>query len=231
MALYSLESPASVKRVSAQVIVADTSYLIPLRVADYSDQYVRNVVTTFHTATTGAGSQFFINVVIRHEQLRDVRERSVITALKSLLASNPAIEKRYKSLKKFETSGLAIDDIVEKHSEYLLKHHIHYGDLALVRNFLTSDLMAEYLAFEKASDLVYFPGSWPDAWVDLGNVINTRCQEPTDAMIVNFANFIEAKAIVTGDVGFALVADDIDVYMPKRLARRCKGIYDEKLDV
>lgn len=60
--------------------------------------------------------------------------------------------------------------------------------------------------------------------------MNTSCLEPTDAMIANFAKYIEAKAIVTADIGFALIANEIDVYMPYRLARQCKGVYHPPAD-
>src|SRR5580704_151558 len=99
MGLYSLENSASIPRVSGQVIVPDTCYLIALRILDHD---YHDAVEHFHSQATNQKSEFFINVVIRQEQLRDARNRCLVGAIKGLIASNNSIETRYKSLNKFK---------------------------------------------------------------------------------------------------------------------------------
>src|SRR5580704_9543976 len=101
MALYSLDKPSSIQRVSGQVIVPDTSYLIPLR---HTSAKIHGIVSKFHADALAARTEFFINVVIRHEQLRDARKRQVIAALRSLIAANNPIAARYRSLPEFSAN-------------------------------------------------------------------------------------------------------------------------------
>lgn len=156
MGLYSLESPTSINRVSGQVIVPDTSYLIPLRIVDHE---FHNAISDFHKATLLSKSEYFINVTIRHEQLRDFRERQVIQSLTQLVANNPRMESRYRSIPKFkDDAARSIDDIIEDHSEFLLKHHIRSGDDHLVRRYMITDILTEYLRFESSADLIYVGG-------------------------------------------------------------------------
>ncbi len=220
-----MDRESGFKRVSGQVIVPDTSYLIPLRAKDYYDQDIREEVLNFHDAVKDS-VEFFINVTIRHEQLRDVRERYVVLAIQELVKSNKPIEARYRSLDKFKDDIRPIDDIIKANSEFLFKHHIKANDEALILKYLTADIMAEYMEFESASDLTYMSGGWPDSWNSLGQLMNASYMEPTDAMILNFAKYIEAQAILTCDVGFAVASHEIDVYMPSRLARHCRGRYN-----
>jgi predicted nucleic acid-binding protein len=115
MALYSLDKPSSIARVSGQVIVPDTSYLIPLRMTDHP---LHDIIRKFHSDVLAAGSEFIINVVNRHEQLRDARKRDVVKALKSLVAANNPIEARYRSLPEFSGDTRSTAEIIEQGSEY-----------------------------------------------------------------------------------------------------------------
>lgn len=223
MRLYSLESPRSIERVSGKILVPDTSYLIHL--ANRNEEF-HNIVNEFHTNALNTSSEFYINVVIRHEFLRYLRSAELIRVL-MILNREDSFIKDIHQYSKIED----IDEFIRTNSEYIYKQYLKKGQCQRVINKMRYDIWDEICKFEKAHELEYLSGSTGDAWPNLGKVIMEYCLEPTDAMIYNFASSIDAEVIVTCDVGYANLNKKIDVYMPNRLAVQCNGIYDESCDL
>jgi hypothetical protein len=92
MALFSFESPTSFRRLQNKRIVADSSYLY--RLSDKTD-FRHKTVLNFHERVKRIGGQFFINVVIRQEFLREVRKVQMIDTLLYLATTDPVLKARY----------------------------------------------------------------------------------------------------------------------------------------
>src|SRR5437016_4879087 len=93
MALHTFESPRAAGRLTGQVGVLDTSYLVAL--LDPNDTHFLSAIT-FHRTVSGVAADFVLSLVVRQEFLKRVRKNLLIGAALSLAASDPAIEARYR---------------------------------------------------------------------------------------------------------------------------------------
>lgn len=197
---------------SGQDIVPDSSYVIPL----FEPAHIEHTpVDNFHKVASANGAKFFVNVTVREEVIKRIQKGQLKAACRQLLTSDPSLRPR----------------IHDKDCDSVLKDFIKQGDYARLQAYMVDDAYAGYAALENSSGLIYLSGSVKDSWTKLGNFMTSAMLSSTDGMIANFARYIEADAIATRDVGFALVANSIDVYMPLALAQQCVTIYDPAIDV
>lgn len=231
MPLYTFTSLFSASRVTNQLLVADTSYLIAL--SDSNDDSHQSA-SNFHKAALASGTQFIINVIVRQEFIKWVRNIQLLKAMVTLANADATIDSRYRRILKSKAAAPSASVPLErKHIktrvDSLHKSHVTNDDVSRLTPYLTTDIWQEVQRLEKQSAIYYVSGAGSISWDDLGVTLAKYGTDVTDSMIANFAFFAGASAIATTDVDYAQFAPDIDVYMPETVAKACAA-YNPQLD-
>ncbi len=195
MALLTFESPNSARNIANKIVVTDTSYLVTL--SDTNDPYY-STFTSFHNQAVLDGTNFFINVIVRQEFIKQVRKAQLIEAILALASSDPGLEARYKNVAGITRPGktLTASNLNAQHDE-IFKDHVRQGDYNILVNALRTGIWDEAKRIENTTSVNYVSDVGQISWEDLGALMNRSGLAPTDCMIANFAFFIQADAIVT----------------------------------
>ena len=228
MPLYTIESPNTIPRLTNARIMADTSYMMAL--ADENDQF-HSIVEPFHAAVHSQGANFSINFVVRQELMRLGRRRQLIAAIIELGSMDPVYDVRYRNVMRVKQRGKALKDCpIPQFCESIYKTHVRQDDVHRLTALIAMDIWEEVQRFEGLANANYVRGDGKVSWDEAGNLIETGCLPPNDAMIANFALAFKHSAIVTTDCDYVRVSSLIDVYMPRSVAIPC-SLYDPAIDM
>jgi predicted nucleic acid-binding protein len=240
MALFSFESLTSYLKLRDKSIVADSSYLY--RLTDKTD-FRHGLILAFHQKVRPINGQFFINVVIRQEFLREIRRVQMIDTMLHLATVDRNLRARYiakanaRNSRNYYKQHLIIsgnDPLTAEHLndcyDDLFKEHLRNGDVQRLISNWKGNVDSSATAQEQAMQMNYISGGGSIPWNSLHKLMQATGMAPTDAMITNFALSIGADAIVTTDLDYMQVASIIDVFMPFSLAKQATGIYDPTND-
>lgn len=238
MALYTFESERSYLNLKDGAVVADSSYLYCL--SDKSDPRY-GLVLDFHQRTKKINSEFFINVVVRQEFLKQVRKVQMIETMLYVARKYRHIKAAYIIDANFahqhpDKRHLQIHDnqIRPDHLQdcydALFKEHLRRGDVDTLTKSWQGNVSDYVTEQEKNMDLIYYSAQGSMSWDALYRLMQVSGMASTDAMICNFALTIGANAIVTADLDYIQMAKTIDVFMPHDLAVKAPHIYDPGLD-
>ncbi len=226
MALYTFESPNSIPRLTTKLVVVDTSYLIAF--SNPTDHYYQ-IISDFHQKAIAVDTSFQINVIVRQELIKDVRASQFAAAMLDLADADSALAAQYRTWAGWGTNTVLTTENLKKRCDNIYKGYVKQNNIQQLLNAVKRNIWDEADAIEKSAKVEYVSGLGTLSWDGLEPIIKNFGLSPTDAMILNFAIFVEADAIVTTDADYSTVADIIDVYLPERIAQGC-AVYDASID-